>query len=271
MPRNWWEDDPIIEEPSTLSRIGQGALGALKGYGEQMYDTMGPLALGPVGYAASAMASPEESFRPSNPDQQMGYNAETVAEYAAGLAGAAPAMARGAARVIRPIANRVSTPAVKAFAAEAAGQIPVVGSVAKAAVRAATATPTTVARAAKATKTAAPLRSVPKQAPKSAPKAAPKAKPVTEKPPAKVAEPAPAQEAEVAPTVLSPGQAASAKHKAQVDFAREIARTNPKVGEKIWMLLDEAGRPVKMLTPDQAAAASRKKLPTTWIRNLWAR
>lgn len=102
--------------------------------------------------------------------------------------------------------------------------------------------------------------SAPKQAPKSAPRAE-----------AKPAATAPEKAAEVAPTVLSPGQAASARHRAQVDFAKEIAAKDPKVGEKIWMLLDESGRPVKMLTPDQAGAAARKGQPTTWIRNLWTR
>lgn len=53
-------------------------------------------------------------------------------------------------------------------------------------------------------------------------------------------------------------------------LAREIAARNPKVGEKIWILLDEAGRPVRALTPDQAGAAKRAGQATTWVRNLWS-
>lgn len=69
--------------------------------------------------------------------------------------------------------------------------------------------------------------------------------------------------------ILDKGAAAAADHRARVAFAREIAATNPKVGEKIWMQLDASGRPVKALTPDQAGAAARKGEATTWIRNLW--
>lgn len=54
-----------------------------------------------------------------------------------------------------------------------------------------------------------------------------------------------------------------------VQFAKQIAKSDPKVGEKIWILLDDAGVPIKRLTSDQAAAAARKGLPTTWVKNLW--
>ena len=69
--------------------------------------------------------------------------------------------------------------------------------------------------------------------------------------------------------VLDKGRAAAGAHKALMDFAKGIAEENPKVGQKIWMLLDDAGAPVKMLTPDQAGAAARKGLKTTWVKNLW--
>jgi hypothetical protein len=51
--------------------------------------------------------------------------------------------------------------------------------------------------------------------------------------------------------------------------AREFAKANSKkMGEKVWMLLED-GLPVKKLTPDQAAAAARKGLETTWVKNVW--
>ena len=65
------------------------------------------------------------------------------------------------------------------------------------------------------------------------------------------------------------GKAAASAHKDLMAFAKNVAKEDPKVGEKIWMLLDDAGRPVKRLTPDQAAAAKRGGRQTTWVRNLW--
>lgn len=50
-------------------------------------------------------------------------------------------------------------------------------------------------------------------------------------------------------------------------FARQ-AGTSTKKGERIWILL-EKGRPVKVLTPDQAGAATRAGKQTTWVKNLW--
>lgn len=70
-------------------------------------------------------------------------------------------------------------------------------------------------------------------------------------------------------TVLDKGKAAAGAHSALMAFAKEAAATNPKVGQKIWILLDESGAPSKVLTPDQAGAAARKGLKTTWVRNLW--
>lgn len=65
-----------------------------------------------------------------------------------------------------------------------------------------------------------------------------------------------------------PGKAAAAQHAQRVQFAKELAKRDPKIkpGEKVWMQLDDTGNPVKYLTPDQAAAAARKGLKTTWIR-----
>jgi hypothetical protein len=53
-------------------------------------------------------------------------------------------------------------------------------------------------------------------------------------------------------------------------FAKEAARSLKVRGEKIWMELDEAGLPLRVLTPDQAGAAARAGKATTWVKNLWA-
>lgn len=50
-------------------------------------------------------------------------------------------------------------------------------------------------------------------------------------------------------------------------FAKESG--SKKAGEKIWMLLED-GKPSKILTPDQAGAAARKGLETTWVKNTWS-
>lgn len=81
--------------------------------------------------------------------------------------------------------------------------------------------------------------------------------------------------AEVAPAVakaapaVSKGVEAATRHKALMEFAKDAAAKNPKIGEKIWYVADKAGNPVKILTPDQAGAAKRAGLETGWVRNLW--
>jgi hypothetical protein len=87
---------------------------------------------------------------------------------------------------------------------------------------------------------------------------------------AKAVETSAERTAPTAAKAVSRGAEVAARHKALMSFAKEIAARNPKVGEKIWIQLDEAGNPMKMLTPDQAGAAARKGLKTTWIKNLWA-
>ena len=76
------------------------------------------------------------------------------------------------------------------------------------------------------------------------------------------------------PAAATTGSAASAgaARMAQANllqFAREVSRSSPKVGAKIWVLLDEQGLPVRALTPTQAAAAARAGQKTTWVQNLW--
>lgn len=67
----------------------------------------------------------------------------------------------------------------------------------------------------------------------------------------------------------SPGAARVAAHAKIMAFAKEAAAKAPKLGEKIWMELDEAGLPVRVLTPDQAGAVKRAGKATTWVKNLW--
>lgn len=82
---------------------------------------------------------------------------------------------------------------------------------------------------------------------------------------------APVQAATAAPTPKpDAGRAAATAHNSLMAFAKDIAKSNPKVGQKIWILLDEAGQPVRQLTSDQAGAAARKGLKTTWVKNLWS-
>jgi hypothetical protein len=76
---------------------------------------------------------------------------------------------------------------------------------------------------------------------------------------------APAAEV-AAPTGVA---ATAARGRAVFEFAAEAARNNPKLGSKIWFLKDAAGNPVRVLTPDQAAAAKRAGESVSWIKNLW--
>lgn len=59
------------------------------------------------------------------------------------------------------------------------------------------------------------------------------------------------------------------QHNELMAFGREVAKRNPKLGEKIWLLLDDAGKPVQYLTDAQAGAAKRAGKATTWVKNLW--
>jgi hypothetical protein len=76
-------------------------------------------------------------------------------------------------------------------------------------------------------------------------------------------------QAPVVPIKPDAGRAAAGAHRRLMDFAKGIAKEDPKIGEKIWILLDDAGEPVKRLTSDEAGAAARKGQRTTWVKNLW--
>ncbi len=83
----------------------------------------------------------------------------------------------------------------------------------------------------------------------------------------------PPKAAPKAETKPDPGKARVAAHGELMAFAKQIAQENPKVGKKIWILMKD-GKPVRMLTSDQAGAVSRAKRAgetATWVRNLWGR
>lgn len=75
--------------------------------------------------------------------------------------------------------------------------------------------------------------------------------------------PAPAK---AAAKTASAGTVRAAQHKQIVAFAKQEAK-DAKFGEKIWMELDGAGDPIRILTPGQASAVSESS--KTWIKRLW--
>lgn len=107
-------------------------------------------------------------------------------------------------------------------------------------------------------------------APRAASAAAPAAAAAAETAAPRAATAAAAAGAAPRAAAASAGREVAQQHANLMAFARDIAKRNPKVGEKIWILLDEAGKPVKYLTPDQAGAAARAGKETTWVRNLWS-
>lgn len=71
------------------------------------------------------------------------------------------------------------------------------------------------------------------------------------------------------PAGPDPGKVASNSHREKVAFARAAAQQNPKIGERVYMELDEGGKPIKVLTEREAKALDRKGGHSTWIKNLW--
>ena len=66
---------------------------------------------------------------------------------------------------------------------------------------------------------------------------------------------------------LDPGSSAANAHNAQMAMAKSVAGDYPK-GGKIWMVLDENGAPLKVVSFDAAGAAKRAGLPTKFIKKL---
>lgn len=68
----------------------------------------------------------------------------------------------------------------------------------------------------------------------------------------------------------SPGAVRSAAHaaerKALEAFAKPLAKGH-KFGEKVWIELNEAGEPIRVLTPGQASRVAESA--KTWIKKLW--
>ena len=73
--------------------------------------------------------------------------------------------------------------------------------------------------------------------------------------------------AQEAAKTVSPGAVRAAQQRRFVSFARQEAKGH-KFGEKVWMELNEAGEPIRVMTPGQASAvpASMK----TWIKKRWS-
>jgi len=72
----------------------------------------------------------------------------------------------------------------------------------------------------------------------------------------------------VAAVARQVGREVKPDYKAVMAFVKNIG-TAAKKREKIWMLLDDAGKPIRRLTADQAGAAARAGKATTFFSNLW--
>jgi hypothetical protein len=196
--------------------------------------------------------------------------ASTVVKATPAAIAATEAAVRGAASVSPTLSNvtftvgRSAAPAIEA-AAEAAPagaraiQATVAGEKTWAVLDAAGNPVQTFRTAAEAVKASNALKAAAKAIPAAAKTAAPAA-----------AEAAPAvATATKAAATASRGAEVAARHNALVQFAKDAAAKNPKLGEKIWVALDPAGNPIRILTPDQAGAVKRAGQATTWVRNLW--
>jgi hypothetical protein len=68
----------------------------------------------------------------------------------------------------------------------------------------------------------------------------------------------------------SPGAVRSAAHAAErkvlVAFAKPLAKSH-KFGEKVWLELNKAGEPIRVMTPGQASRVAESA--KTWIKKLW--
>jgi len=77
--------------------------------------------------------------------------------------------------------------------------------------------------------------------------------------PAKVDSPAPK---------VDKGKQAVQVHRELRDFAKDYGQKNPTI-DRIYIKLDESGRPMEVISQGQAGALTRKKLPWTWVNNVW--
>ncbi len=53
-----------------------------------------------------------------------------------------------------------------------------------------------------------------------------------------------------------------------LDFAKQAAPNAPR-GGKVWLELDEAGNPVRVISPGQVGALTRAGKKTTFVKNVW--
>lgn len=94
----------------------------------------------------------------------------------------------------------------------------------------------------------------------------------------KTAAPAVTEAVEAAPTVTRAVQTvaqaapkAGGNFAALQRFAKEAAMRGTKLGDKIWLELDEAGNPIRLLeNSDKAGALKRAGGNTTWVKNIWS-
>jgi hypothetical protein len=111
------------------------------------------------------------------------------------------------------------------------------------------------------------------------PRAFPTAAPAPER---AVAPSSPAKAPAPAPAAVDRGKAAATSHNEMMAFAKKIASDDPKVGERIHLLLDSNGKPVRRLTQDEAGAVTKRanrakkegRAPeetTVWVKNLWTK
>jgi hypothetical protein len=98
---------------------------------------------------------------------------------------------------------------------------------------------------------------------------------------------APARAATPPPTAAAPaaapvdrGRAVATSHNEMMAFAKKIASDDPKVGERIHLLLDSNGKPIRRLTRDEAGSVTKRanrakkegrkpEETTVWVKNLW--
>lgn len=67
----------------------------------------------------------------------------------------------------------------------------------------------------------------------------------------------------------SVGAETAARHNELMQFGKRIAAENPKVGDKIYLILDSAGKPIEHISSAQVGAATKAGKNVTWIRNIF--
>lgn len=234
------QGDPLRKGIALAAEFG---LGSMLGAPVQSVLKMAPRALVPVGKALE-LASKIPTMRGGA--RILGKAMQRVGQAAIPATEAAPAAVEAAPAIARVAAPASQAPAAATTAAQAM----------------APAAAETVAAPAASQAPGAELAALLKQVPGE----------VVKRPPSKMnAAIRAARESVAAKAAPSVGKASEQEiGQAFMRVGKEAASKNPSIGEKIWVLLDDAGMPVKTLTPNEAAAAARAGKETTWIKNLWS-